>query len=242
MCTRTLFERIDIILKNALRGFKKREIALWAVSAALVLISFFVFDRENYLTLIASLVGVTSLIFAAKGNPVSQLLMIVFSLLYGIISLSFAYYGEMITYLGMTMPMSVFALISWLKNPFIGNKSEVKVNTISAREVVIMWILTAAVTVGFYFILSSLGTANILPSTLSVTTSFLAVYLSFRRSPFFALAYAANDIVLIALWILASIENRKYIAVAVCFTAFLANDLYGFASWRKMKRRQSEMA
>ncbi len=45
--------------------------------------------------------------------------MIIFSLLYGIISYTFSYYGEMITYLGMTMPMAVFALISWLRNPRI---------------------------------------------------------------------------------------------------------------------------
>ena len=227
------------MLKKLIRDFSAREIALWAGSAALILISFFLFDRENYLTLAASLVGVTSLIFCAKGNPAGQLLMVIFSLLYGIISLSFAYYGEMITYLGMTMPMAVFAFVSWVRNPYNGNKSEVKVNSICAREIIFMWILTAAVSVGFYFILSTLDTANIIPSTISVTTSFLAVYLSFRRSPFFALAYAANDIVLIVLWVLASVENAKYISVAVCFGAFFANDLYGFANWRKMKKRQS---
>lgn len=227
------------MLKKLIRDFSAREIALWAGSAALILISFFLFDRENYLTLAASLVGVTSLIFCAKGNPAGQLIMVIFSLLYGIISLSFAYYGEMITYLGMTMPMAVFAFVSWVRNPYNGNKSEVKVNSICAREIVFMWILTAGVTVGFYFILSALDTANIIPSTISVTTSFLAVYLSFRRSPFFALAYAANDIVLIVLWVLASVENAKYISVAVCFGAFFANDLYGFVNWRKMKKRQS---
>ena len=87
----------------------------------MIIISFVIFDRENYLTLSASLIGATSLIFNAKGNPFGQLLMVVFSILYGIISFSFAYYGEMITYLGMTMPMAVFALISWLRNPYKGN-------------------------------------------------------------------------------------------------------------------------
>lgn len=70
------------------------------------------------MTLIASLIGVPSLIFCAKGNPVGQILMIVFSILYGIISYGFAYYGEMITYLGMTLPMAVFSLVSWLRNPY----------------------------------------------------------------------------------------------------------------------------
>lgn len=220
-------------------GFSRSEILLWSLSVFFIVVSFCIFDRENYLTLAASVVGVTSLIFSAKGKPFGQFLMIIFSLLYGIISFSFSYYGEMITYLGMTMPMAAFALISWLKNPFEGNKSEVKVNTLGGKEISIMLILTLAVTIIFCFVLKAFGTANLIPSTLSVTTSFLAVYLTFRRSSYFALAYAANDIILIILWVLASTENAKYISVTVCFAAFLVNDIYGFINWRKMKKRQA---
>ena len=221
--------------------FSKSEKVLWISSVLLIIVSFCLFDRTNYMTLCASLIGVTSLIFNAKGNPFGQFLMVVFSLLYGIISYTFAYYGEMITYLGMTMPMAIFALISWLRNPYNGNKAEVKVNDISIREHVCMWIGTFVITVIFYFILEYFHTANILPSTISVTTSFLAVYLTFRRSPYFALAYAANDVVLIVLWILASVSDIRYISVVVCFVAFLVNDIYGFISWKKMKIRQSNM-
>ena len=226
-------------MKKLLSYFFKFEIALWFSSVLLILISFFSFDRTNYITLTASIIGVTSLIFSAKGNPFGQLLMIIFSLFYGIISYTFAYFGEMITYLGMTMPMAVFALISWLRNPYKGNKSEVKVNSISKGEHIFIWILAVIVTVIFYFILDFFKTVNIIPSTLSVTTSFLAVYLTFRRSPYFALAYAANDIILIILWALASIKNIHYVSVLVCFIAFLFNDVYGFINWQKMKQRQA---
>ncbi len=227
-------------MRKLFNYFSKFEIGLWTFSILLIILSFLFFDRMNYLTLIASVIGVTSLIFNAKGNPFGQVLMIIFSLLYGIISYTFAYYGEMITYLGMTMPMAVFALISWLQNPYKENKAEVKVNSISKKEHIFMWILTLIITAVFYFILKYFNTANIIPSTLSVTTSFLAVYLTFRRSPFFALAYASNDVVLIVLWVWASITDIHYISVAVCFVAFLLNDIYGFISWQKMKKRQSE--
>ena len=226
-------------MKTIRTYFSKTELALWSVSVLFIIISFCVFDRESYLTLAASLIGVTSLIFNAKGNPIGQALMIVFSLLYGIISFTFSYYGEMITYLGMTMPMALFALISWLRNPYNGNKAEVKVNSISKKEQVLMWALTAIVTVLFFYILRYFNTANIVPSTLSVTTSFIAVYLTFRRCPTFALAYAANDIVLIVLWVMASVYDTKYISVVVCFVAFLVNDIYGYINWRRMKRRQA---
>ena len=225
-------------MKKALSYFSKGEIALWSSSVLLILISFLAFDRTNYLSLIASFVGITALIFFAKGNAFGNVLMIVFSILYGVISYTFAYYGEMITYLGMTLPMAVFALISWLRNPYEGGGHEVKVGSIGKAERVLMFLASVPVTVAFYFILKYFGTANLLPSTFSVTTSFLAAYLTFRRSPYYALAYAANDVVLIVLWALASIESTRYISVVVCFAAFLFNDIYGFLCWQKMKARQ----
>lgn len=219
--------------------FTKFEISLWITSVLLILISFLCFNKGEYLTLVASLLGATSLILNAKGNPIGQVLIIIFSILYGIISYSFAYYGEMITYLGMSMPMAVLALIAWLKHPYKGNRSEVEVNKISRKEVYFMLFLTLAVTVLFFFILKHLNTASLIPSTISVTTSFIAVYLTFRRSPYFALAYAANDIVLIILWSIAAFSDISYLSVIICFVVFLANDLYGFISWLKMQKRQS---
>jgi nicotinamide mononucleotide transporter PnuC len=219
--------------------FSKAEIILYLSSLTLITLSFLIFDRSNYLSLLASLVGATSLIFCSKGNPIGEALIIVFSLLYAYISYSYAYYGEMITYLGMSAPMAIFALVSWLKNPYNGNKSEVRVNKISAKEGVFLVFLTALVTVVFYFILGFLGTSNLLISTVSVTTSFFAVYLTARRSAYYALAYAFNDLVLIILWIMATIDNLSYVSVIVCFVAFLANDLYGFYNWRRMERRQN---
>lgn len=220
--------------------FTKGEILLWSVSVILITVSFFIYDRENYMTLAASVIGVTSLIFNAKGNPFGQLLMVVFSILYGIISFSFTYYGEMITYLGMTAPMAVFALVSWLKNPYNGNRAEVRVNRIAGGEYIFMALLTAAVTFVFYFILRFFHTANLIPSTVSVATSFGAVYLTLRRSPYYAIAYAANDIVLIALWILAALADLSYVSVIICFALFLVNDIYGFISWKRMWRRQEK--
>lgn len=225
-------------LKNLYDYFSKGERLLWGISVTLILAAFFIFDRGNYLTLAASLIGVTSLIFSAKGNPAGQFLMIIFSVLYGIISFSFAYYGEMITYLGMTGPMAVFALVSWIRNPYNGNRSEVKVNRLKAGEIIFMVILTAVVTLVFYFILAAFHTANLILSTASVTTSFAAVYLSFRRSAFFAAAYAANDVVLIILWVLATFSNVSYLSVIICFVVFLVNDIYGFINWSKMQKRQ----
>ncbi len=227
-------------LKQLIKYFSKGEIMLWLFSVIFITVSFLVFDRENYLTLSASIIGITALIFCAKGNPIGQALIIIFSGLYGAISYKFAYYGEMITYLGMSAPMAVIALVSWLRHPYMGKVSEVKVNHIKKKELAFIFVLSLFVTFIFYFILGALGTSNLITSTFSVTTSFLAVCLSFRRSAYYALAYALNDVVLIVLWIMAMLEDISYVSVVVCFTVFLINDIYGFLNWIKMGKEQKE--
>lgn len=223
-----------------LNYFSRFEKLLWLCSVIIIIVSFVAFSGDGYISLIASLVGVTSLIFCAKGHPVGQVLMIVFSVIYGYISYTFSYYGEMITYLAMTLPMAVFSLVSWLKNPYKGNKSQVAVNKLNRKDVYAMILLTALVTVVFGIILVALNTSNIVPSIISVTTSFAAAFLTYKRCPYFPLAYAMNDIVLIVLWILASLSDLSYLSVVVCFAVFLFNDLYCFISWKRMEKKQKQ--
>ena len=220
--------------------FTKFEIFLWSVSVALILSVFLIFDRTNYLALLSSIVGVSSVMLCAKGNPLGNALGLIFCVIYGYISFTYAYYGEMLTYMFMTGPMAIYALISWLRNPYNESRSEVKVGSVKKTELIFLAFLASAVTIIFYFILKTFGTANLLISTLSVTTSFSAVYLTARRSPLYAVAYSLNDIVLIILWSLASIEDVSYISVVICFAVFLANDIYGFYSWRRMKIKQEK--
>ena len=229
----------DIMLRKLNNYFTTFEKILWIGSLVLITGSAVMFGKDGILSVIASLIGATSLLLNAKGNPIGQALGVIFSILYAIISFSFAYYGEMITYLGLTGPMALAAFISWIRNPFAKGKAEVNVNHNHWGEVLFMFILTAVVTVVFYFVLDFFNTANLIPSTVSVTTSFLAVYLTFRRNRFFAVAYAANDIVLIILWSLAALTDISYISVVVCFVIFFVNDIYGFVSWSAMRKRQA---
>lgn len=228
-------------MKRLLAYFTKFELILWTSSVAVILTAFLIFDRVGWLSLAASLVGVTSLIFCAKGNPTGQVLIIIFAILYGIISYGCAYYGEMITYLGMSAPMAVFSLVTWIRNSISG-RAEVRVGRISRIEMCLMLLLDAAVTCAFFFILRSLGTSSLLFSTISVTTSFAAAYLTMRRSPLYALAYAMNDTVLIVLWVIAVLRDPSYVSVIICFVVFLVNDLYAFVNWGRMKRRQASDA
>ena len=223
-----------------LSSLTKFERALWLVSSLIITVSFLFGTDKNPLTLIVSLIGVTSLIFIAKGNVWGQILMIIFSIIYGYISYKTRYYGEMITYVGMTGPMAVMALVAWLKNPFEGEENQVAVAEITPAKIAVVTALSIIVTVIFYFILEYFNTANLVLSTVSVLTSFFAASLTFLRSPYYALGYAANDVVLIILWVLASMENPGYIPMVMCFVVFFVNDVYGYISWKRMAEMQKK--
>lgn len=225
-------------LKRFFQYFSVFEWCLWLGSLASILASFLLCGNYDLWTLIASLVGVSALILIAKGNVIGQFLIIVFSILYGIISFQFRYFGEMITYVFMSLPSTAVACVTWLKNPSQKNKSEVAVGQMTKKKWLFLSLAAIAVTVAFYFILKYFNTENLPLSTLSVTTSFFASILLILRSPYYATAYALNDLVLIGLWIYASLSSLSYLPMVVCFVAFLANDLYGFISWKRMEQRQ----
>lgn len=227
-----------IKMKKLFNYFSLTEKLLWSISVLFITVSFLLFDGRGYIYLVTSLLGVTFLIFCAKGNPIGQALTVVFSIMYSVISFSYAYYGEMITYLGMTAPAAVMSLISWIRHPYNGNKSEVKVNRVTKKDLITLIWMAIVVTSAFYFILKALNTANLAISTVSVTTSFIAVFFTFKRSPYYALGYALNDIVLIIMWVLAALNDISCISVVICFSVFLVNDIYGFINWQRLKRKQ----
>lgn len=228
-------------MNNPIKTLTKREWSIWLGSIIIVLISNLATKDFDLLTPVAALTGVTSLIFAAKGNVWGQVLMILFSILYGIISFRFRYWGEMLTYLGMTLPMAVWSTITWIKNPSENNGNEVQIQSLSKKHIVALCISGIIVTAVFYYILKSFNTPNIIFSTISIITSFIAASLTMLRSSYYAVWYAVNDVVLIILWVLASLKDPAYIPVVVNFSIFFMNDMYGFMSWKQMELEQAEV-
>lgn len=222
---------------RSLRALRPFEIVLWCASCTLILISFLV-AQAGFLSLFASLIGVSALIFIAKGDALGQFLTVIFALLYGFISMQSHFWGEMITYCFMSLPMAIAAAVSWLRHPSVNGTNEVEIRQLTKKQWYVLFLFTAAVTAAFCFVLYLLNTPLLVVSTISIATSFSAAALTFLRSPFYAIAYAANDIVLIILWSLQAMRSPGDEPLILCFVAFLCNDAYGFYNWRRMERRQ----
>lgn len=223
---------------NPFKSLKARDYVIWSVSAIINTVAFGLTGWKDPLTFISAIFGVTALIFNAKGHVNGQIISVVFAIFYSIVAYFFRYYSELITYAFMTAPIAILTIIAWLKNPY-GDSGQVSVATLTKKKIALMCVLTAIVTVSFFFILRALDTPNLAVSTLSIATSFIACYLMLIRSPWFAIAFSANDIVLIVLWTLATVKDIAYLPMVTCFSTFLINDVYSFICWCKMKKSQN---
>ena len=225
-------------LKKLIFVLDRRTVTVWLISMAILVLGFLL-SGKDYLNLVTSLIGVTALVYLSKGQPFGQIITIIFSLAYGIVSYRFRYYGELITYVFMSLPSASVATYLWLKYPHKKGESEVKINKMTPKKSLIILVFAPLITLIFYFILKALDTPNLLISTLSITTSFVASMFTFFRSKYYAIAYAVNDVVLIVLWVLATITNITYLPMVICFVVFLLNDLLAFANWSKLELKQS---
>lgn len=172
-------------IRNPFKNLTVFEWCLWVFSLTAIvssfLISHFIAGYDDYANLAVSLIGVTSLIFAARGDVFGMMLMIAFSLIYAFVSFMTKYYGETIIYTCMQLPCAITSLVSWFRHPSEKGTAEVKVGKFSKKHIFIMVPLVAGVTCAFYFILRAFGTANLIPGTISVATSLTALYLMILR-------------------------------------------------------------
>ena len=76
-------------MKRLFRDLTAFERRLWISSLILVSGAFLFSPQRDWLNLAASLIGVTALIFVAKGYVIGQVLTVVFALFYGVISWHF---------------------------------------------------------------------------------------------------------------------------------------------------------
>ena len=221
------------------KSFKlsRKESILWVLSIVILSVSFII-AKSNPLYLFTSIVGISALLYLAKGEPLGQILTIVFSILYALVSYQYRYYGEMMTYLLMTLPSALIATIIWLKHPHEKTKTVVRVSRLNKKKFVFLLFITPLITVLFYMLLRYLETPNLVISSLSVTTSFIASMLTFFRSRYYAFFYALNDLVLITLWSLATLMNIIFFPMIICFVIFFIFDLYGFINWKKISIKQ----
>ncbi len=231
----------EIKFKSAIKNQSLFEILFLPFAIITIVVCFFVGKDKNLLSLITSLIGIVSVFLIAKGYFFAPWIDLTYNILYSVVSIFQAYYGEAIIYLGIMVPISIFSIVTWIKHKFSKTSPEIKINgKISKREYVYLFGITYFASIGFYFLLHALSTEQLIFSTLSLATSAVASYLMLRRNPYFSLVFLLDDIISITMWVIAVVQNGiGLLPTVICFLVFFINDIYGYVHWRKLERKQS---
>ena len=220
-----------------LKDWTKFEKVLLFTSIILVGFVGIIFKAE-ILTTICSIVGIITALLLAKGKNQGQIFGLLIVALYSVVSFKNKYYGEVIIYLCIMLPMYIIGIISWLKHQ---NKetNSVEVNTIKIKEWIIVSISSILAFIGIYFLLKVFNTSQLFISSLSVIDSLFAIYLGIRRSKFSFYFYVVNDFILITLWGIPVISG-SLILLPMVFNPIinLINDMYGIHNWKKLEKMQ----
>ena len=195
--------------------------------------------KSDLLTVSCSIVGIITALLLAKGKNLGQVFGLLITILYSIVSFKNKYYGEVLIYALVMLPMYIIGIFTWINHKNEKTNS-VEINSIEKKEWVIVSIVFALVFVGIYYLLKAFNTNELVVSTISVLASLFAVYLQIRRSKYSFSFYMVNDIILMFLWGIPVIRG-SYILFPMLLNPIInfINDMYGFYNWKKTEKIQN---
>ena len=222
---------------NPFEGMKLHEYLILIPSILLVVVAFFIVPEKDYLSSSTAILGIVMVIFVAKAHVFGQFLALIDAILYAIVAYIYHYYGELIICICLYMPIAIMAIVSWAKNKY-KETEEVKVEKLGIPGILGIALVIIATAIASFFILRALNTPNLIVSVASVSVSAAGGYLIIKRSPYYALLYMINDIVLAVLWGLAAKDAHQYWPLAISFIGYFASDTYGFINWFRLRNKQ----
>ncbi len=228
-------------IKEFLKKFTIANYIYLACAYIIIILGFIISDDKNILSLIASLMGVTAFLMSAKGFTIAPILSSIYYILYASLALTQKFYGEAIVNGLISLPLSVFAIVTWFRNKNKSENTNVSVNEISKKEYLYLFLALPVVYVGMFFLLKALDTNQLIINSISTLCCICAGYLLVRRSPFYSLAYICADVVVITLWSVTIMnEGLAYLPTLLSVCCFFVNDIYGLYSWQKRRKIQKE--
>ena len=219
------------------KNWTKFEKILYSISLLSIFLSGIVFKSE-IISIASAAFGISCAIMQAKGKVASQFIGVILVALYSIVSFKNGFYGEILIYIFIMLPLFISGIVSWLKNK--DHKTNmVKPYELTKKEWIILAIISIVLFIGLYFLLRHFNTKQLLISTLSMVTSLFATYLIARRNKYGFLFYMGNDIILFILWGLPVLSgNLMLMPMIINPIINFINDNYGWYNWKKnIKKR-----
>ena len=126
----------DNKLKKLFKDWNKFEFFLLLSSIAIIIFSG-ILCKSTILTIICSITGILCALTQAKGKIISQFIGLILVVLYSLLSFENKYYGEVLIYIFIMLPLFISGIISWIKN-LNKETNTVNENTLHKKEWIIL--------------------------------------------------------------------------------------------------------
>ena len=228
-------------VKNLFKNWTGYEIFLIIIGIVLP-VSFSIIFGSSVIECITAVLSIVVAVLFTKGFYWGYILAIINLCFYSIVEYGAGFYGELFINWGLYFPMYVFGLFEWLKHQDKEKSTIIIRKKMSKKEYIILIASQVVCCVPYYFILASLNATNPIVGALSIAASFVAAYLSARRSLYCFVGYIVNDLVCIVLWTVQTITvDISCITVLLSPALLLLNDIYGVFSWYKLRKQQTNL-
>lgn len=224
-------------LKNY-KGYNLIDGILLGAGVVTIIVTSIVFNSD-WLVIVNSLLGILCVFMQAKGKVATQFIGIVWFVFYCFLSYQQKYYGETILYATIMIPLYIYGVIHWLRHRDKKDNIVIVENKLKLKEVAISSVVWVGVSVGVFFLLRALNTAQLWLSTIAFCTMLPSVYLLMRRNKWNQLLFLINDVVLCVLWQSLVYRGDFSFIPILCYQVFqIIYDAYGIYEWFRIEKKQ----
>lgn len=219
------------LIKNEFRGWKFWEVA-WLLIACAVITGLSIYWGDTLMGIISATTGVACVICTGKGKLSAYAFGLVNSILYAIIAYKATLYGETMLNALYYVPMQFYGFYVWSKHM---NEETAEVEKLHMSMKLRVFALLGLIlgTVGYGFILKSLGDAMPFIDAFTTVSSVVAMIISVKMFAEQWWLWVAVDVFTVFMWAKAYMAGNDSIATLLMWIVYLGNAIIMCIKWEK---------
>ena len=212
-------------------NLKFSEALFLALIYLLLIVNFLVF-KDDPAAVCSAFFGITYTFMAGKGNPVCYMFGLSGSGFYGYLTFHNALWGNLILYLGYYIPMQILGFFRWNKHLKKG-KSEIVKISLSNKDRVILFCITAVISVAAIIILYLTNDKNPVIDGITTVFSIAGMYLTVRRAIEQWVVWMVVNGLSALMWILIALSGEKVYSTVIMWSVYFILAIYFYINWRR---------
>lgn len=188
--------------------------------------------QDSFVALVSAFCGITYTLLAGKGNPLCYLIGLTGSAFYVYLAFLNSLWGNCLLYALYFVPMQLIGFFKWHMH-LKADKYEIVKVSLSKKENIVLFSLTALISVFVIVIFAKTGDSNPVVDGLTTVFSILGMYLTVRRAIEQWYVWAGVNLLSLIMWVVIALRGVKVYSTVLMWFVYLCLAVYFYKSWKK---------